>query len=183
MDALLRSKKHGSKLTHTARALITDLILNSFRKSKGHRYSDTTKGLLALLHTRGTPTATSLFARQLGLCSSRTIERFIKDNRRPFELGFSEPNFRWLAGFYRSIIESRKLTPGSFLVMLTEDETAITGGMTFCNRTNKIFGHCGRESDIEHKCDCAGIPVDVKRPDAFEYLKKEVEDHRVGRCE
>jgi hypothetical protein len=107
----------------------------------------------------------------------------LKENRRPFELGFSRQNFDWLAGFYREVIARNNLMEGSFLIMLAEDETAITGGMTFCNRTNTILGHCGLDIETGHKCNCTGIPVDVSRPDAFDYLKKQVDSHRIGRCE
>jgi hypothetical protein len=181
LDSLLRCKKE-SKMSATVKDFISDMISNSFRKSKGKRYSDTTKRLLALLSTRGSPVATDLFAKQLGLCSRRTIEEFLKSNRRPFVLGFSLDNFEWLAKFYKSVLTRKGVKLGSLLVMSTEDETAITGGMSFCNRSKTIYGHCGRETESGHKCDCTGIPVDVERPDAYSYLQGEVNSHRIARC-
>lgn len=163
---------------------VKDMIKNMTRSRQGKRWDDSTKEALAVLCTRGSMHATMLFAQRLGLPSQRTIERYIKANRRKVELGYDRDGFAYIASFYREFFTKHDIQFGSVMMFLAEDETAISGGLSYCQRTGRVFGHCGPKASGEgvHECSSTGIVVDADRDDAFEHLRSTLANHVIARC-
>jgi hypothetical protein len=182
LDALAKTKKGASAANATLVTFIKDMLSNMDRAAHGRRWSDTTKGLLVLLFTRGSPRAMYLFSKQLGLASVRTIQRFISKHRFPAELGFSPTMVKAVVKFYQDFMTRNKIPPGSIAFILSEDETAITGGATYSMRNGKIYGHCGKEG-AGHKCDCVGVDVRFCQEEGgYGKLVAIMQEYRTGRC-
>lgn len=162
-------------------AFIRDMLKNMTRSGCGKRWSPETKDLLSLLWTRGNHTAVELFLYKLKLPSASTVLRHVKEQQRVVELGYHPEGFAYVANFYSNFMRTHHIPRGSILFMLAEDETAISGGLSYCLRTGRLFGHCGKKGE-GHKCDCVGIPVDGDAPDAFLTLKSKCEEYQIARC-
>lgn len=128
--------------------------------------------------------ATLLFSRMIGGPTQSTIQSCVRRNRRFIEFGISPKSIEAVAEYYKEVMYSKCIKPGSVLVGTAVDDTVITGGADYDVATGHVIGHCGINcaADERHQCTGAGWFIDRNDSDAYAKLVEAFSQHRVARC-
>jgi hypothetical protein len=124
--------------------IIETMTANFGKKPKGRRYSDATKDLHGALAVKYGKSCALFLSENVDGPKERTIGRWLP--KHEYQGGYKETLDIALKAVkvYRRLMKKHKLKPGSVAVCLGEDETRIRREPGYCQRTDNVYGFCGR---------------------------------------
>ena len=91
---------------------------------RGARRTSITKDIMVALQVEFGPACARFVHANLGLGGGTSVERWLRADRRPFEMGIIEANFREAADVMAASMERLTIT-GPIMYQVSEDETAV----------------------------------------------------------
>jgi hypothetical protein len=109
---------------------------------RGARRTPITKDMMVALQVEFGPACARFVHANLGLGGGTSVERWLRADRRPFEMGIHEDNFREAADVMAASMKRLNIT-GPIMHQMSEDETALQDSVDYHPQSDSIVGFCG----------------------------------------